>query len=175
MFVTRMASKAGRCFSFPLLLFYTDGMSFFRDPGTPFYLSLADLFGGYKRHSSGTSILGNGVLQKRARSPSQRRSWNTARHNGVVLPNVMTCPGSWWTEKVVLLDNIPSQSWTFVWTREGNDILEFSRYPKGVDFERAIHVGTPTEEVIALFSVTWDIENDCHFSVHQEPELTCGV
>jgi hypothetical protein len=75
----------------------------------------------------------------------------------------MTCPSSWWTEKVVLLDNIPSQSWTFVWTREGNDILEFSIYPKGVDFERAIHVGTPTGEVIALFSLTCDIENDCPF------------
>ena len=147
-------------------------MSFFRDPGTPFYLSLADLFGGYKRHSSGTSILGNGVLQKRARSPSQRRSWNTARHTGVVLPNVMTCPSSWWTEKVVLPDNIPSQSWTFVWTREGNDILEFSRYPKGVDFERAIHVGTPTEEVIALFSLTCDIENDCPFlSIRSQKSL----
>jgi hypothetical protein len=47
-----------------LATLYTDGMSLFRDPGTPFYLSLADLFGGYKRHSSGTSILGNGVLQK---------------------------------------------------------------------------------------------------------------
>ena len=76
---------------------------------------------------------------------------------------------------MVLHVNIPSQSWTFVWTRGGTDILEISRYPKGVDFECAIHVGTPTEEVIALFSLTWDIENEYRFSVHQEPEVTCGV